>query len=191
MLAPPLRSGERLGQLTLKACEGKPVCNVVYFYGIKGIPLDNALKQGFDATIASNPAIKIVAEGEGKYLGPDVGQTAMQDILVATPTFDVVVGSDQAMQGVELALDRRRQVGRCRHHRPRRLDTGPGGHRGWRAGSATSWARRRPRASWPWRPWCRRWQAPTRAASTRSTTLPDGGLVTKDNVTKFTAEWNG
>ena len=104
VLAPPLRSGQRLGELTLKACEGNDPCNVVYFYGIKGIPLDVALKQGFDEVTAANPAIKVVNEGEGQYLGPDVAMTAMQDIITATPEFDVVVGSDQAIQGVVLAL---------------------------------------------------------------------------------------
>lgn len=105
VLAPPLRSGERLGQLTLQACEGIDPCRVAYLYGIKGIPIDNALKQGFDKVIAENPAIKVVAEGEGKYLGPDEGAKATQTILAATPDFDVLVGSDQSVQGAQQALE--------------------------------------------------------------------------------------
>ncbi|MSX41342.1 MAG: substrate-binding domain-containing protein [Actinobacteria bacterium] len=104
VLAAPLRSGERLGKVTLKACEGLNPCNVVYLYGIKGIPLDNALKQGFDSVVSANPAIKVVAEGEGKYLGPDVAQKALADIMQKTKKFDVVIGSDQSMQGAVLAL---------------------------------------------------------------------------------------
>ena len=103
IMAPPQRSGERLGTLTLQACEGKDPCDVVYFYGIKGIPLDVAIKQGFDS-VTEGSTINIVAEGEGKYLGPDAGLAAMQDILVATSDFDVVVGADQSMQGAEIAL---------------------------------------------------------------------------------------
>ena len=103
VLAPPLRSGERLGRLTLMACEGKDPCNVVYFYGIKGIPLDVAIKEGFDS-VTEGSSVTIVAEGEGQYLGPDVGLAAMQDILVSTSDIDVVVGADQPMQGVEIAL---------------------------------------------------------------------------------------
>jgi ribose transport system substrate-binding protein len=103
VMVPPLRSGERLGELTLQACEGLDPCDVVYFYGLKGIPLDVAIKEGFDAVTAGS-TVNIVAEGEGQYLGPDAGLAAMQDILVATPDFDVVVGADQSMQGVEIAL---------------------------------------------------------------------------------------
>ncbi|CAB4651887.1 unannotated protein [freshwater metagenome] len=111
VMVPPKVSGERIGKLTLAACKGKTTCKVVYFYGIKGIPLDNAIKQGFDATIASNPGIKIVAEGEGKYGGPDVAQKGMQDILASTPSFDVVVGADQSIQGVVLALTDANKLG--------------------------------------------------------------------------------
>lgn len=100
---PPYVRGERLGRLTLAACEGMDPCDVVYFYGIRGIPLDVAIKQGFDdVTAGSN--INIVAEGESNYLGPDQALAEMQDILVSGTEFDVVVGSDQGMQGVEIAL---------------------------------------------------------------------------------------
>ncbi len=100
---PPLQRGERLGTLTVQACEGLDPCDVVYFYGIKGIPLDVAVKQGFDEVTAGTN-VNVVAEGEGSYLGPDEGLAQMQDILVGTSDFDVVVGSDQTMQGAELAL---------------------------------------------------------------------------------------
>lgn len=100
---PPYFRGERIGKLTVAACEGIDPCDVVYFYGLKGIPLDVAIKQGFDDATAGS-TVNIVAEGEGQYLGPDAGLAQMQDILVATPDFDVVVGADQSMQGAELAL---------------------------------------------------------------------------------------
>jgi ribose transport system substrate-binding protein len=103
VMEPPFQRGERIGRLTLMACEGLDPCDVVYFYGIKGIPLDVAVKQGFDSVVEGS-TVNIVAEGEGQYLGPDAGLAAMQDILVSTPDFDVVVGADQSMQGAELAL---------------------------------------------------------------------------------------
>lgn len=105
VLAPPQRSGERLGEVTLQACEGKDPCRVVYFFGIRGIPLDVAIREGFDSVVAENPAIEVVAEGEGQYLGPDVGLAQMQDILQTTRDFDVVIGADQSMQGVQQALE--------------------------------------------------------------------------------------
>lgn len=103
VMEPPLARGERIGQLTLQACEGLEQCDVVYFYGIKGIPLDIAVRQGFDSVVEGSN-VNVVAEGEGQYLGPDAGLAQMQDILVGTTDFDVVVGADQSMQGAELAL---------------------------------------------------------------------------------------
>ena len=104
VLASPYRSGIRHGELTTQACEGNEDCKVVFIYGIKGVPLDDAIRQGVDDTIAKAPNISIVAEGEGKYLGPDGGITAVQDILQVTSDFDVIVGADQSIQGAEIVL---------------------------------------------------------------------------------------
>ena len=104
-LAPPVENGERMGELTVQACGSLDPCRVVYLYGIKGFPLDVALKEGFDNVLARNPSVNIVADGEGQYLGPEGGINAMQDILIAAPEFDVVIGADQSIQGVEIVLD--------------------------------------------------------------------------------------
>lgn len=104
VMAPPVVTGERAGRLTIEACEGLDPCRVVYLFGIRGIPLDVALRQGFDNAVAGHANIEVVAEGEGMYLGPEGGINAMQDILQAQPEFDVVVGADQSLQGVELVL---------------------------------------------------------------------------------------
>ena len=104
VMAPPVVTGERAGRLTIQACEGHDPCRVVYLFGIRGIPLDVALRQGFDNAVAGHANIEVVAEGEGMYLGPEGGINAMQDILQAQPDFDVVVGADQSLQGVELVL---------------------------------------------------------------------------------------
>ena len=104
VMAPPVVTGERAGRLTIQACAGLDPCRVVYIFGIRGIPLDVALRQGFDSVVAAEPNIEIVAEGEGQYLGPEGGINAIQDILQAQPEFDVVVGADQPLQGIELVL---------------------------------------------------------------------------------------
>ncbi|WP_420437964.1 sugar ABC transporter substrate-binding protein [Candidatus Poriferisodalis sp.] len=104
VMAPPVVTGERAGRLTVQACEGLDPCRVVYLFGIRGFPLDVALRQGFDSAVAGHANIDVVAEGEGMYLGPEGGINAMQDILQAQPDFDVVVGADQSLQGVELVL---------------------------------------------------------------------------------------
>ncbi len=104
VMAPPVVTGERAGRLTIQACAGLDPCRVVYIFGIRGIPLDVALRQGFDSVVAGESNIEIVAEGEGQYLGPEGGINAIQDILQAQPDFDVVVGADQPLQGIELVL---------------------------------------------------------------------------------------
>jgi ribose transport system substrate-binding protein len=190
VLAPPLRSGQRLGELTLKACEGIDPCNVVYFYGLKGIPLDNALKQGFDEVTAANPAITVVNEGEGQYLGPDVAMTAMQDIITATPEFDVVVGSDQSIQGVLLALQ----------------DAGMSDVKLIGLGGSTPAIEGIKAGTWfgdvmgaPATEGRLAMESLVAALADGTaaggidplTTLPDEGLITAENVDQFTAEWNG
>jgi ribose transport system substrate-binding protein len=104
VLVPPLTSGERVGDLTKQACQDVDPCNVAYFYGIKGTPIDTAVRQGFDQSISSAANIVVVAEGEGKYLGPEESMKGMQDILQKTTDIDVVVGADQSIQGSQLAL---------------------------------------------------------------------------------------
>ena len=104
VMAPPVVTGERAGRLTIQACAGLDPCRVVYIFGIRGIPLDVALRQGFDNVVGGESNIEIVAEGEGQYLGPEGGINAIQDILQAQPDFDVVVGADQPLQGIELVL---------------------------------------------------------------------------------------
>jgi len=191
VLAPPLRSGERMGKLTLKACQGISPCRVVYFYGIKGIPIDNALKQGFDSVVKTNPAIQIVAEGEGKYLGPDVAQKALQNIMQKTKNFDVVVGSDQSIQGAILALTDAGKAGKVKL-------LGFGGSKpaidGVNAGTWFGDIFGAPATEGKLL-----MQAMVDALKTGKVTggidagdtLPDDAIVTKDNVSKFTPEWNG
>ncbi|NIA25689.1 MAG: substrate-binding domain-containing protein [Gammaproteobacteria bacterium] len=191
ILAPPLRSGERMGELTLQACEGVDPCRVVYFYGIKGTPIDTALRQGFDAVISQNPAIEVVAEGEGKYLGPEQGMTAMQDIMQATPEFEVVVGADQPIQGVEIVLadegrlDAVKLIG-LGGSVPALEAIADGRWFGDVFGAPGTEGRLA-------------MEAMVDAVLNGNheggidplATLPDNGLVTRDNVDKFTAEWQG
>lgn len=104
IMVPPTESGRRIGQLTVQACADLDPCKVVYFYGIKGTPLDTALKLGFDEVTSQYPSIQVVAEAEADQLGPDVALSNMQDLLQSSAGFNVVVGDDTAMEGAELAL---------------------------------------------------------------------------------------
>lgn len=191
VLAAPLRSGERMGEMAVKACASLSPCDVVYIYGIRGIPLDTALRQGFDAVIADHPHIQVVAEGEGKYLGPEQGMIATQDILQVQPNFNVMVGPDQAIQGAQLVLEDEGLI-----------DTvqliGLGGSSAainaigagaWFGGVFGAPATEGRLAM----------EAMVDALSNNVDrggidplmNLPDGGLVTQENVSSFSAQWGG
>ena len=153
--------------------------------------MDNAIKEGFDETVAANPNIKIVAEGEGKYLGPDTAQKGMQGIMQKTPAFDVVVGADQSIQGVVLALTDAGKLGKSKL-------IGFGGSKAAIDGVKNG--------TWfadlfgaPGTEGRLLMEGMVKAIKTGkksggidpATKLPDGALVTKANVSKFKAEWNG
>lgn len=185
---PPKVRGERIGQLTLDACADRDPCNVVYFYGIRGVPLDEAVRAGWDEVVAGS-AVTVVAEAEGQYLGPDVGLTAMQDILVTTQDIDLVVGADQSMQGVELALedapiDDLRIIGFGGSSYS--IDAISDGR--WWGGLYGAPATEGQLAM----------QAMIAALDGSATggvdpalSVPNGGLMTPDNIGDFTAEWDG
>lgn len=191
VLAPPLRSGERFGNLTLKACEGISPCRVVYFYGLKGTPIDTALRQGFDQVIKSNPDIEVVNEAEGKYLGPDVALEAMQDVLQRTPDFDVVVGPDQAIAGAQLALS---DAGKLDAVKLIGLGGSKNAIDGIAAGTWFGGVYGAPATEGKLA-----MEALIEAMKSGKktggidplTTLPDNGEITQDNVEKFSPEWDG
>ncbi len=191
VLAAPYRSGTRHGTLTVKACEGNNSCNVVFIYGIKGIPLDDAIRQGFDDVISKHSNITVVAEGEGKYLGPDGGIAATQDILSTGKSFDVMVGADQSMQGAAIVLADEGMTGKVKL-------IGLGGSAPAIKGIADG--------SW----FAGVFGAPgdegkyameamvdalkngvNQGGIDPLVSAPDGGLITSENVSKFSAQWDG
>ena len=186
---PYVSQGESLGRLTLQACEGKKECRVVYFYGFKGTALDNGLREGFDSVIAENPAIKVVKDAEGQY-AVDGSFAAMQDVLTSTPELDVVVGGDQSMQGAEQAL------------------TDAGKKKVALIGIGGSEAALKAVKLGAW--FGDVFNAPATAGELAMTGLldaiedgtetggidptakfPGGGLITKDNVDEYKAQWSG
>ena len=191
VLAAPYRSGTRHGNLTVKACEGNDDCKVVFIYGIKGIPLDDAIRQGFDDVISNHSNIKVVAEGEGKYLGPDGGIAATQDILSSGKAFDVMVGADQSMQGAAIVLADEGMTGKVKL-------IGLGGSAPAIKGIADG--------SWfagvfgaPGTEGRLAMEAMVDALNNGVdqggidplSSIPDEGLMTAENISKFTAEWDG
>ena len=191
VMAPPFVNGRRYGELTVLACADRDPCRVVYIYGVKGFPFDDALRAGLDEVLASHPAIMIVAEGEGQYLGPEGGINATQDILQAVPDFDVLVGADQSVQGAEIVLAEEGKLDQIRL-------IGLGGSVAAIEGIAAG-----------------RWfggvfgapgdegriameamvsaltGGPDVGGVDPLASLPDNGLVTAENVDQFTPQWDG
>jgi ribose transport system substrate-binding protein len=102
----PSTLGRKIGELVVKACAEKKTnpCNVGYIYSVKAAALDATLKKAFDEATAAHPEIKIVAEGESFYMTA-LGLKASQDMLQAHPDLSVIVGADQAITGALQAAD--------------------------------------------------------------------------------------
>ncbi len=191
VMAPPQRSGERMGGLAVQACEGIDPCGVVFIYGIKGIPLDDALRSGFDSVVADHANISVIAEGEGQYLGPQGGMDAIQDIMQATPDFDVVVGADQSIQGIEIVLEEEGMLGDVKL-------IGLGGSAAAIQGiSNGSWFAGVYGAPGDEGRYAMEAMVAALADGTMTggvdpaESLPDEGMVTAANVSQFTAQWEG
>ena len=103
----PSEIGRKMGELRSQACADlRPVRGRLHLTRSRGSALDIAIRAAFDAAIAANPAIKVVAEGD-RDVHPAQGLTAGQDMLSAQPGIDVIVGSDQAITGASWRPSRR------------------------------------------------------------------------------------
>lgn len=100
----PTELGRKLGEQTVEACASKNLdpCNVAYMYDIKASALDVAIEQAFADAVAGSP-VAIVAEGES-FFNPANALTVVQDWLTANPNLDMIVASDQGLQGADQAL---------------------------------------------------------------------------------------
>jgi ribose transport system substrate-binding protein len=180
--------GRKQGALVVAACRANNLnpCNVGYLYSVKVSSLDTAIRKGFDAVIKSVPSIKVVAEGETFYQHA-VALKAAQTMLQAQPDINLIVGADQGATGAEQAKAGRDIV----------LVGYGGGRVGLNAVKAGRWfgtVMQRPTTEG------QRGMQCAVAAVKRNTNcggidvlkgLPNGGIVTKANASKFTPEWPG
>jgi ribose transport system substrate-binding protein len=101
----PHDMGTKLGEQTVAACASQNLdpCKVAYLYDIKASALDVALREAWDAAVAGSP-VEVVADGE-TFFNPANALTVVQDILTAHSDLQLIVGSDQGMQGSDQALE--------------------------------------------------------------------------------------
>ena len=188
----PTQIGTQLGQLVVQACESENLnpCNVGYLYDIKASALDVAISGAFDTAIKADPAVQVVAEGQS-YFSPTTGLTAVQDMLQAQPKLNLIVGSDQGIEGGAQALAAAHLTGKV-------MLVGYGASAAALQGIASgAWYADVAQA--PAREGSLAMQALIAALETGKASgainpvagLPDNGIVTKANVGQFTAEWRG
>ena len=182
----PTDIGTNLGTLVTQACAAKNLnpCNVGYLFDIKASSLDVAIKSAFDKATAGK--IKVVAQGES-FFTPAKGLAATQNMLSAHPEINLIVGSDQGIEGAVQAIGKKKIA-----------LVGYGGAAAAMQGvSAGTWFG--DVAQLPATEGRLAADAAVKAVQNGTISpgvnpvaqLPDGGVVTKDNVSQFTAEWPG
>jgi ribose transport system substrate-binding protein len=188
----PTEIGTKLGQLVVQACQAKNLspCDVGYLYDIKASALDVAVSGAFNKAIAADKAIKVVAQGQS-FFSPTEGLTAVQNMLQASPSLNLIVGSDQGIEGGAQALQTAHLTGKV-------ILVGYGASAAALAGVASgAWYADVAQA--PASEGRLAMQAIIKALRTGKSSgavnpvagLPDGGVVTKADVSQFTAEWPG
>jgi len=186
----PSKIGKQLGEQAVAACKSKNIspCNVGYLYSIKASTLDVAINKGFTGAIAGT-GTSIVAEGES-FFTPAVALGAVQNMLQAHPEINVIVGADQGIQGAVQALSAAKNTSV--------LLVGFGGSATAITGvkNGTWFA---DIAQTPATMGSIGMQALVKAIKTGKSSgginpvgeLPDDGVITKANASKFTGEWVG
>ncbi len=107
----PTKIGQKLGVLVSEACSKFSPCNIGYMWDIKDSSLDSAIHGAFMKEIDKHSNIKIVATGQS-YFTPSKGEVAAEDMLTAHPTLNLIVGSDQGMEGSTVAISSAGKTGK-------------------------------------------------------------------------------
>ena len=100
----PVDNGTALGEMAVDACADTDPCQVAYLEGNPQLPLDSARTEAVEAALAEAPNVELVATVTGGYTQAD-GLKAGQNVLQAHPDVDVIVGSSQAIAGVQQAVE--------------------------------------------------------------------------------------
>ena len=192
----PSELGKKIGNLVVTACadlksDAAHPCNVGYIWSVKAAALDIALKKAFDEAIASHPEIKVVSDTGELFYTTALGLKAAQDIVAAHPDISVIVSADQAITGAVTAVkdikDKVRLVG---------YGGGAVALQGIASGERFGTVMQMPatEGGQGMKALIDAIRSGTPSAGVDPlATLPDGGVVTKENVATFLplAEWPG
>ncbi len=187
----PTKIGTQLGQQVVAACASKNLnpCKIGYLYDIKASSLDEAIYGGFTAAIKGSP-VQVVTNGQS-FFTPTTGETAVQQMLQAQPGLNLIVGSDQGIEGATVALQTAHLTGKV-------LLVGYGASSAAIAGVASgAWFSDVAQA--PASEGRLAVQALVKALQNGTDSgavdpvagFPNGGIVTKATASQFTGEWPG
>jgi ribose transport system substrate-binding protein len=96
--------GQRAGELVVRACHGISPCDVVYLWGLKSIPNDHGVTNGFLAAISGHPNIKVVSQNSECSFTVAGGIQSAQDLSQLFPSARLWVGPDQCMVGAQKVI---------------------------------------------------------------------------------------
>jgi len=185
----PSKIGKQLATLTNEACAGANPCAVGLVHNFEGYEPDAAVTASFKAQLAKYSGESVVAEADGDY-AISVALTAVQDMLVANPSLNVIVGSDQDCEGAQSALTAAKNTTVklvC-------YGASAAGLAGVKSGAWFADVAQAPATEGQ-----EGMIALAKAMKTGKgsgaenpvAALPDKGILTKSDVSKFTAEWPG
>ena len=188
----PTEIGTKLGNLVVQACKASNLnpCKVGYLYDIKASALDVAIHGAFAKAIAADPSVTVAAQGQS-FFSPTVGLAAVQNMLQANPSLNLIVGSDQGIEGGAQALA-------AAHKTAKVILVGYGASAAALQGVASgAWYGDVAQA--PASEGRLAVVAMVKALRDGKSSggidpvagLPDNGVVTKSNASQFTAEWPG
>ncbi len=99
----PSKIGTQLATLANEACSGNNPCQIGLVHNFEGYEPDAAITAAFKTQLGKYSNDSVVAEADGDY-AVAVALTQVQDMLVAHPGINVIVGSDQDCEGATAAL---------------------------------------------------------------------------------------
>ncbi len=109
----PTYNGKMLGKLGVEACGSLNPCNVAYLQGDPSLPLDNARTQAVIKELKTDSNVHVVGSYVGGYTQSQ-GMSVGQDLLQAHPNVNVIIGSSQAIEGVQIVLQHDNLLGKIK-----------------------------------------------------------------------------